>query len=97
MQKPPISKKAFWDIRFDEIDYEKNSLQVMEKVFNYGDWNDQIVIIKFYGLPRIRKEIVNAGYLRPPVVSFLCAILRLKKTDFKCYTKMQSQPLPWDY
>ena len=36
MQKPDISQKAFWDVRFSEIDFEKNSLHVMEKVFNYG-------------------------------------------------------------
>ena len=97
MQKPEISKKAFWDVRFKEIDFEKNSLQVMEKIFNYSDWNDQVAIMKFYGLNRIRKEIINAGYLRKPVLSFLCTILHLQKTDFTCYNKMQSHPLPWEY
>ncbi len=97
MQKPEISQKAFWDVRFHEIDFERNSLQVMEKVFNYGTWSDQIAIMKFYGLTRIGKEIVNAGYLRDTVLSFLCTILRLQKTDFKCYIKMQSHPLPWNY
>jgi len=38
-------------------------LYVMEKIFNYGTWADQVAIMKFYGLNRIRKEIVNAGYL----------------------------------
>jgi len=97
MQKPGISRKAFWDVRFDEIDYDKYSLHVMEKVFNYGTWNDQIAIMKFYGLNRVKEEIINAGYLRQPVLSFLCTILHLQKTDFKCYNKMQSHPLPWTY
>jgi hypothetical protein len=97
MQTPKISKKAFWNVRFEEINYEKNSLDVMERVFNYGTWNDQVAIMKFYGLGRIRKEIVNAGYLRISVLCFLCTILHLQKTDFKCYIKMQSHPLPWLY
>ncbi len=97
MQKPNISKKAFWDVRFSEIDFEEKSLHVMEKVFNYGTWKDQVAIMKFYGLPRIRNEIVNAGYLRKPVLSFLCAILNLQKNDFTCYNKMQLHPLPWNY
>ena len=97
MQKPDISKQAFWDVRFHEIDFEKNSLHVIEKVFNYGNWKDQVSIMKFYGLTRIRKEIVNVGYLRSPVLSFLCVILHLQKKDFKCYNKMQSHPLPWIY
>jgi hypothetical protein len=97
MQKPEISKKAFWDVRFDEIDYDKYSLHVMEKVFNYGTWNDQVSIMKFYGLDRIKSEIVNAGYLRRSALSFLCTILHLQKKDFKCYNKMQSHQLPWNY
>lgn len=97
MLKPDISRKAFWDVRFSKIDFEKNSLYVMEKVFNYGTWNDQIAIMKFYGLPRIRKEIINAAYLRKPVLTFLCVILQLQKNDFTCYNKMQFHPLPWNY
>ena len=97
MLKPAISKKAFWDIAFDELDYEKSSLFVMEKVFNYGPWDDQVKIMRFYGTDRMRSEIVNASYLRKPVLSFLCVILRLKKTDFECYNKMLLHPLPWNY
>ena len=97
MQKPEISKKAFWDISFNELDFEMSSLFVMEKVFNYGDWNDQVAIMKYYGLPRISREIINANYLRKPVLSFLCAILQLQKTDFTCYNRMQSNPIPWSY
>jgi hypothetical protein len=84
---PSISKKAFWDISFDELDFEKSSLYVMEKVLNYGSWDDQVGIMKYYGLPRIRKEIVTARYLRKLVLSFLCTILQRQKTDFFCYNK----------
>ncbi|HEY5464246.1 MAG TPA: hypothetical protein VIJ95_13380 [Hanamia sp.] len=97
MIKPSLSKKAFWDISFDELDFEKSSLYVMGKVFNYGTWNDQVAIMKYYGLSRIRQEIVQAAYLRQPVLSFLCTILQLQKTDFSCYNKMQLNPLPWNY
>ena len=97
MVKPPISKKTFWDISFEELDFEKSSLYVMEKVFNYGSWNDQVAIMKYYGLPRIRQEIVKSAYLRKPVLSFLCTILQLQKTDFTCYNKTLLNPLPWNY
>ena len=97
MLKPFISKKAFWDISFDELDFEKSSLFVMQKVFNYGSWNDQVAIMKYYSLPRIRLEIVKSAYLRKPVLNFLCTILQLKKTDFIFYNKMLLNPLPWNY
>ena len=97
MSTPSISKKAFWDISFDKLDFEKSSLFVMQKVFNYGSWDDQIGVLQYYGTDRIKKEITKASYLRQPVLSFLCTILQLQKTDFECYIKMQSNPLPWKY
>lgn len=97
MNIPAISKKAFWDIDFSELDFERSSLYIMEKIFNYGSWNDQVEIMRYYGLPRIRKEIVNAGYLRKPVLSFLCTILQLQKTDFTCYKRMLLNPIRWNY
>lgn len=69
----------------------------MEKVFNYGPWEDQLSIMRYYGLERIKKEIPDAGYLRPAALSFLSLILGVPKNDFKCYIKMQSHPLPWVY
>ncbi|MEP6948376.1 MAG: hypothetical protein ABI863_03850 [Ginsengibacter sp.] len=97
MNTPAISKKAFWDIAFTELDFERSSLYIMEKVFNYGDWNDQIEIMRYYGLPRIRQEIINAAYLRKPVLSFLCTILHLQKNDFTCFRKQQLNPVRWNY
>lgn len=97
MKSPSISKKAFWDVNFQDLDFEKSSLYIMEKVFNYGTWSDQVEIMRYYGLPRIRKEIINSSYLGKTVLSFLCIILHLNKNDFACYRRMQSNPLPWNY
>jgi hypothetical protein len=97
MKSLSISKKAFWDIAFEELDFEKSSLYIMEKVFNYGTWNDQVEIMRYYGLPRIRKEVINASFLGKTVLSFLCIILHLTKTDFACYKRMQLNPLPWNF
>jgi hypothetical protein len=97
MQNPSISKKAFWDVKFENLDFEKNSLFIMEKVFNYGSWFDQVQIMKYYGLSRIKNEIIGANYLRNPVLSFLSVLLDIEKKEFKCYMRKQSNPLPWPY
>lgn len=97
MQVPSISRKAFWDVNFDTLDFEKNSLFVMEKIFNYGSWDDQLLIIKYYGLQRVKKEITDANYLRVPVLSFLSVVLDIDKKEFKCYMKKRFNPLPWPY
>ncbi len=92
-----ISKKAFWDVDFAKLDPEHYALFIMQKVFNYGPWDDQVAVLRYYGTERIKKEIVRASYLREPVLSFLCTVLDLKKQDFECYTAKQSHPLPWPY
>lgn len=97
MKRPAISDKAFWDVSFEKLDFEKSSLFIMQKVFNYGSWADQMELLRFYGSDRIRNEITAASYLRKPVLSFLCTILGLKKTNFKCYMNQQLNPLPWHY
>ena len=97
MNELPISKKAFWDIDFTTLDPERSALFIMQKVFNYGPWDDQIALLRYYGAERIKQEIVHATYLREPVISFLCTVLQLQKTDFECYSKKQSHPLPWPY
>jgi hypothetical protein len=94
---PQVSRKAFWDVSFEKIDFEKSSLFVMQKIFNYGTWADQVALLKYYGPDRIRREIVHASYLREPVMSFLSTILDLQKNDFECYIKAQSNPLRWPY
>ena len=94
---PNLSKTAFWDVNFDEIDFEKNAAFVMEKVFNYGLWDDQVAIIKYYGRDRIRKEIVKGAYFKKKVLSFLCLIFDLQPADFTCYIRRQSHLPHWNY
>ena len=50
LQKPNISEIAFWDVKYEELDYENNSLFIMNKVFNYGTWADMLETLKFYGI-----------------------------------------------
>ena len=95
--RPDITPTAFWDVDFDTIDFEKCDLFVMEKVVNYGTWQDFINLVKFYGIDRFKSEIVKSAYLKKDVINFLCVIFDLEPTDFVCYTRRQSQNLPWTY
>jgi len=92
-----LSNKAFWDVRFEEIDFEKQARFVIEKVFNHGTWNDQIAVLRYYGTEKVSTEAIKINYLRPTAISFLSAILDLPKASFKCYTSKQFHPIPWDY
>jgi hypothetical protein len=94
--KPNISPTAFWDVNFNKIDFEHNSLFVMDKVFNYGTWADIIETLRFYGIERVKKEIIHAPYFKNTTLSFLCLILNLKEKDFEAYQRRQARPSIWN-
>jgi hypothetical protein len=94
---PNLSKTAFWDVNFEELDFEKNAVFIMEKVFNYGLWSDYIAIIKYYGKERIKNDVVKGAYFKKKVLNFLCKIFDLQAVDFICYSRRQLHRLPWNY
>jgi len=95
--KPNLSRTAFWDVDFDTIDFQADSLLVMNKVFNYGTWSDILEILRFYGLGRVRHEVVEGAYYKPTALSFLCLILNLNERDFKAYQNRQARSSIWNY
>lgn len=94
---PAISKTAFWDVDFSKLDFEHRSLFVLEKVLNYGLWADVMEAFRFYGTDLVRREITQASYLKKTALSWLCLVLELNETDFKCYTKTQSNHGHWTH
>lgn len=94
---PNLSPVAFWDVAFDQLDFEADSLFVMNKVFNYGLWSDILEVLNYYGLDRIRNEIVQAAYLKKTTLSFLCLILGLNESDFKVYQRRQERKPAWGH
>lgn len=95
--RPIVSKTAFWDVDFDQIDFQEKDLYVMEKIANYGTWTDFINVVRFYGVDRFKQRIVYAAYLKKDVLNFICVVFDLHITDFKCYTRRQSPSQPWNF
>ena len=95
-QQLNISKTAFWDIDFDALDCQNSSPFIINKVFNYGTFTDQLAIIKFYGIERIKAEVVQGAYFRKPVFEFICGYFNLDKSLFKSYLLRQQQPNYWN-
>lgn len=92
-----ISPTAFWDVAFDEIDVDTDSLFVMNKVFNYGLWSDIVAVLRYYGLERVKREIVQVAYLKNTALSFLCVILDLNESDFVVYQQRQQRKPVWTH
>lgn len=80
--KPNISSTAFWDVDFENIDFQNSSAFVINKVVNYGKLNDIIGLFQFYGRDRIRREALESSYYKKTALSFLCTVLNLEESDF---------------
>ena len=97
MDKPILSKQAFWDVDMDTIDYEKNAVHVVEKVIERGKAEDFNSLLKFYGFDRVRNLALQAFWLSDISINFCCALFKVKPTDFKCYEKKQLNRPHWDF
>jgi hypothetical protein len=94
MDKPVLSKQAFKNVEMDKVDYENGSLNILERIIYKGSPDDFMTIRKFYGIKRIRKEIVHTKCFGPKEINFCCLILKLKTTDFINYKEGRFRAYP---
>ena len=92
-----LSKHLFWDLNFKTLDAEKNKTIIIERVFNRGDLEDVILVVKIYGLETVKQELLKAGFLDKKTLNWASSFFDIPKTEFRCYKKMQSSHTHWNY
>ena len=61
---------------------------------NLSDWKN---LLDFYGIDRIKSEVVNIRYLDKKTLSYLSAVFNIKKEHFRCYNTEPSIKALWNY
>ena len=97
MDKPVLSKQAFWDVDMEKIDYEKNARHVVEKVIERGKAEDFNNLLEFYGFNKVKELALKANWLSDISINFCCALFKVNPTDFRCYEKKQLNRQHWDF
>lgn len=92
-----LSKVIFWDTDYAQIDWEKKARYVIARVLMYGTVSDWNAIKSYYGLERIKEEMLQERSLDKKTLSFLSCIFDLPKENFRCYTEQQSYPPHWNF
>lgn len=95
--KDQFSENLFWDVRFEDIDFQKHAPYVIQRILEYGADQDWRQLVSIYGLNRIGEVAMNLRSLEPRAMSFIAAITHHPKEDFRCYTLRQSNQQPWNY
>ncbi|MDZ7936707.1 MAG: hypothetical protein U5M51_17440 [Emticicia sp.] len=90
MEKPNLSKQAFWDVDFDSLDYQEKADWIIGRVFEWGKLSDLKNLIQFYGEKKCKTALLKAPFLRLNAISLGHLLFDIPKTDFKCYTNRPS-------
>ena len=89
---PAISKRTFWDVDINGIDFRESYESVINRVFDRGTLDEVFEIINFYGYEFVKKTIQSTNDNLPNHAILLArAIFNLNYTDFKCSEKKPFQ------
>jgi hypothetical protein len=95
--KPVFHKRIFWDVVFENIDYDAKANFVIERVFERGDVEDIRNCRRYYGNEKVSNALVNAKFLPLVTIYLASAVIDKPLTDFRCYNLRQSSPTLFPY
>jgi hypothetical protein len=88
--KPNLSKQAFWDVKFEDIDYQKYDKWVIERIFEFGTKDDVYEIIKFYGEEYCKITLTNSKFIRLNAIAIASLLFSIPREKFKCFLNRPS-------
>lgn len=91
-QKPILAKRIFWDVNFENLDYDAKANFIIERVFERGDVEDIRQARRYYGDEKIRNALTKAKYLSLHTLYLASAVLMNEITDYRCYTQLRLNP-----
>jgi hypothetical protein len=85
-----ISRSIFWDVKTENLDYDRNKEYIIERVYTRGNQEDEILLWKIYSYYTLKKIIPYLDGLDDITISYLSIIFNIKKEKFTCYGKKLS-------
>jgi hypothetical protein len=96
-QNPVFNKRIFWDVNFEQIDYDAKANFVIERVFERGDVEDIRQCRRYYGDEKVTEALLNAKYLPEHRIHLASAVTGKSLKEFRCYILRQSNPELYPY
>jgi hypothetical protein len=96
-QKPIFNKRIFWDVNFEQIDYDAKASFVIERVFERGDVEDIRNCRRYYGDEKVTDALLKAKFLPLHTIHFASAVIDKPITEFRCYILRQLNPELFPY
>ncbi len=91
MDKPILNlpKHLFWDVVFEDLDYEVSKNFVIVRVFERGDFPEITQLRRYYGDAVIIEALTKTKFLTDDRVLFFAGYFNILKTQFRCYNEKQ--------
>lgn len=87
-----LSTNLFWDINPVELDFQKNARQIIERVITRGSLEDWYVIRDYYGVEKIKQEVIMIRSLDPVTLNFWSLMFDVPKEKFRSNETVKTNP-----
>ena len=94
---PVFSPNLFWDVNADDLDMVKHKAFIVNRVLDYGQWDDWKTILNYYGLEQIASIAKDLRSLFPKSLAFISTVSRIPENQFRCYELLQSKDALWHF
>ena len=91
-KNPVFNKDIFWDVNFEQIDFDRKANFVIERVFERGDVEDIRQCRRYYGDEKVTQVLLNAKFLPEHRMHLASAVIGKQLNEFRCYTLRQLNP-----
>ena len=92
-----LTEALFWDVNKALLSEEDHAAFIINRVCMLGLWSDWVLLKKYYGIEKIREELLKARYLDPKTLNYFSLIFNVPKENFRCFTSPLSAPAHWNY
>jgi len=82
--KISLTKDIFWDVKMENLHYQKDADFIIERVLNYGDKKDYQKIKEIYGFSEIKNIAKKINYINKKNINFWGIIFNIPSNLFKC-------------
>ncbi|MDR2835263.1 MAG: hypothetical protein LBV69_03560 [Bacteroidales bacterium] len=90
-----FSGNLFWDTDPNDIDIEKHAKLIINRVLDYGMWEDWLFIRKYYGLEKIKNLALAIRSMERKSLAFISTMTQTPENEFRCYEQIQSKDTHW--
>jgi len=87
-----FSDYIFWDVERASIDPSANAPFLVQRVLEYGQYEDWKHLLSYYGLDSIVNIAKQLRTLEAKALSFISTVSRTPVEQFRCYNTRQSIP-----